>query len=62
MASSNDGRSVMSKVINCECGYVVRAESDEELLAKTDEHVRADHPELVGQLTRDQILGMAEEE
>jgi predicted small metal-binding protein len=51
----------MGKVINCECGEVVNAESDEELVSKVEEHVAEAHPELVGKLTRDDILGMAEE-
>ncbi len=50
-----------TKVINCECGQIVRADSDDELVAKVDSHVRADHPELVGKLSRDDVLAMAEE-
>jgi predicted small metal-binding protein len=52
----------MGKVINCECGEVVRAETDDELVAKVDAHVRTDHPDLVGKMSRDDVLGMAEEE
>ena len=52
----------MSRVINCECGQVIRGSSDDELVAKAQEHVDANHPELVGKLTRDDLLGMAEEE
>jgi predicted small metal-binding protein len=51
----------MSKLINCECGEVVRAESDDELVERVVEHVGRDHPELVGKLTRDDVLAMAEE-
>jgi predicted small metal-binding protein len=51
----------MAKLINCECGRVVRGESDEELLANAEEHVNRDHPELVGKITRDDLLAMAEE-
>ncbi|HZB85301.1 MAG TPA: DUF1059 domain-containing protein [Gaiellaceae bacterium] len=52
----------MAKVVNCECGQTVRAESDAELVAQVETHVQRDHPELVGKLSRDDILGMAEEE
>lgn len=52
----------MGKVINCECGQTVRAESDDDLVAQVETHVQRDHPELVGKLSRDDILGMAEEE
>ncbi|TML78836.1 MAG: DUF1059 domain-containing protein [Actinobacteria bacterium] len=51
----------MAKLINCECGRVVRGETDEELLANAEEHVNRDHPELVGKISRDDLLAMAEE-
>lgn len=51
----------MSKVINCECGHVVRGETDDELLARAEEHVNRDHPELVGKVSREDLLAMAEE-
>jgi predicted small metal-binding protein len=51
----------MAKLINCECGRVVRGDSDEELLANAEEHVNRDHPELVGKVTREDLLAMAEE-
>ena len=50
----------MAKLINCECGQVVRGETDDELVANAEEHVGRDHPELVGKLSRDDILAMAE--
>jgi hypothetical protein len=52
----------MAKLINCECGQVVRGRTDDELVAAATEHVNRDHPELVGKLTRDDILAMAEED
>ena len=51
----------MARVINCECGQVIRGDSDDELVAKVDSHVRQDHPELVGKLSRDDVLAMAEQ-
>ena len=51
----------MSKLINCECGEVVRGESDEELLTAAQAHIDRDHPELVGKISRDDLLAMAEE-
>jgi predicted small metal-binding protein len=50
----------MSKLINCECGQVVRGETDDELVQKAEEHINRDHPELVGKLSRDDLLAMAE--
>ena len=50
-----------AKVINCECGQTVRADTDDELVAKVEGHVRQDHPELVGKLSREDVLAMAEQ-
>ena len=52
----------MGKVINCECGEVIHATTDDELVAKVERHVRDAHAELVGKLSRDDVLAMAEEE
>lgn len=44
------------KRINCVCGYVVEGESDDELWERAQEHLRADHPDLVGKVSRADIL------
>lgn len=49
------------KIINCECGQVVRGETEEELLRNAEAHVQRDHPELVGKITREDLLAMSEE-
>jgi predicted small metal-binding protein len=51
----------MPKLINCECGYVVRGDDDEDLLRNADTHIRSHHPELVDKLSRDDLLAMSEE-
>ena len=51
----------MSHVVNCECGRVVTAASEDEIVAKVERHVAEDHPELVGKLSRDDIVAMSEE-
>ena len=51
----------MARIINCECGYVVRGDSDDELVANAEAHVRDAHPDLVGKMSREDLLGMAEE-
>jgi predicted small metal-binding protein len=50
----------MAKVINCECGYVARGETDDELIADAERHINRDHPDLVGKVSRADLLGMAE--
>ncbi len=51
-----------SMLVNCECGQVIRAEDESQLVASVERHVDEHHPELVGKLSRDQILAMAEDE
>jgi predicted small metal-binding protein len=51
----------MAKVINCECGYVVHGETDDELVSNAEDHIQQSHPDMVGQVSRDDLLGMAEE-
>jgi hypothetical protein len=50
----------MAWMMRCECGEVARAETDEELISAVERHVREQHPEMVGRLSREQILAMAE--
>ncbi len=52
----------MSMRINCECGKVVRGANEDEIVAAASAHVQQDHPDLVGKLSRADILAMAEEE
>jgi predicted small metal-binding protein len=49
-------------VIDCECGQQIKADDDEELVTKVTAHIGQDHPDLVGKLSRDDVLAMAHEE
>ena len=49
------------KRINCVCGKVVEGESDDELWTEAQEHLGTDHPDLVGKVSREDILAQAEE-
>jgi predicted small metal-binding protein len=51
----------MAKLINCECGEVVRGDTDEELVENALGHIDRAHPELVGKVSRDDLLAMSEE-
>ena len=51
----------MVKQINCVCGYVIRGTDDEELWERAQVHIGADHPDLVGKVSREDILAQAEE-
>jgi predicted small metal-binding protein len=52
----------MAKVIRCQCGFLGRGENVEEAASAIEQHMRSDHPELVGKVTREDLIGMAEED
>ena len=52
----------MAKVVNCECGLIIRGKDDEELFEQVESHIADHHPDLVGTITREDLLSMAEEE
>jgi hypothetical protein len=49
------------KRITCVCGKVIEGKDDDELWAKAQAHVAADHPDLVGKVSREDVLARAEE-
>ena len=52
----------MAKVINCECGRSIRGESDDEVVAQAQDHIRESHPELVDTVSREQLLEWVQED
>jgi predicted small metal-binding protein len=46
----------MTKIINCDCGQVVRGDSDDDLVAAVQRHAREAHGM---DLTREQVLSLA---
>jgi predicted small metal-binding protein len=48
----------MHKHLTCECGYVVHADSDDDMVRKTQEHMRTVHRK---NITREDVLKMAKE-
>lgn len=46
----------MSKIMNCDCGRVLRGDTDDELVAAAQKHAREAHGM---ELTRDQVLSLA---
>jgi predicted small metal-binding protein len=46
----------MTKIISCDCGYVVRGDTDDELVANAQAHAREVHEM---QITREQALSLA---
>ena len=50
----------MARQIPCECGQIVRGETDDELVDLPREHLRSDHPQLAVRITRDEIVALSE--
>jgi predicted small metal-binding protein len=46
----------MTKIINCDCGRVLRGDTDDALVAAAQKHAREAHGM---ELTRDQVLALA---
>jgi hypothetical protein len=54
-------RLAMALRIVCMCGYVIQGDDDDELWMNAQGHMGVLHPELVGNVTRDDILAQAEQ-
>jgi hypothetical protein len=54
------GDTIIARQITCECGYVARGATDDQVIDLIDEHIRSDHPQLLAELTRDDIAGWVE--
>jgi predicted small metal-binding protein len=52
---------MMAYVLTCDCGHVVRGETQEELVEETNRHIEEVHPDIAGKVSRDDLLAMAEE-
>jgi predicted small metal-binding protein len=49
----------VAKIMQCFCGHVVRGETEDELVANVQKHAREVHDM---EVTREQILAMAQQE
>ena len=47
----------MARIIRCECGYVARGDSDDDVIAAIRAHMGADHPALLETVAREDLLG-----
>lgn len=51
----------MAKLINCQCGFVARGETDDDVMDAIRAHMREDHPEVLEKVSREDLLGWIEE-
>ena len=52
----------MAYVYSCDCGYVARDETADEFVADIEAHIDRAHPDMIGKLSREDILALAEEQ
>jgi predicted small metal-binding protein len=46
----------MAKMIRCECGFVARGDTDEQVIGAIKGHMATDHPALLGTVSQDDLL------
>jgi predicted small metal-binding protein len=46
----------MARTIRCECGFVARGETDDEVITTIRGHMRTDHPALLDTVGREDLL------
>jgi predicted small metal-binding protein len=49
----------MALIINCECGYVIRGQTEAELVRQARAHIASNHPAIATQATDQDYLDMA---
>jgi predicted small metal-binding protein len=54
---TNNEEEAMARIIRCECGFVARGETDDEVIDAIRTHMRADHPTLLETVGQEDLLG-----
>jgi predicted small metal-binding protein len=52
----------MAKLIRCECGFVARGDSDDEVVGVIRGHMASDHPALLETVRQEDLLGWIQAE
>ena len=47
----------MAKLIRCECGFVARGDSDDQVVGVIRSHMASDHPALLDTVRHEDLLG-----
>ena len=50
------------KMIRCECGFVARGESDDQVVGKIRGHMSTDHPTLLATVSKDDLISWIQAE
>ena len=52
----------MAKLIRCECGFVARGDTDDQVIGVIRGHLASDHPALLDSVSQDDLLGWVQED
>lgn len=47
----------MARIIRCECGFIARGATDDEVISTIRAHMSTDHPDLLESVGREDLLG-----
>ena len=47
----------MAKLIRCECGFIARGDSDDQVVGTIRDHMSTDHPALLGSVSTEDLIG-----
>ena len=47
----------MAKLIRCECGFIARGNSDDQVIGVIRGHMATDHPALLGTVSHEDLSG-----
>jgi len=47
----------MARIIRCECGYVARGDTDDDVIKAIRDHMSTDHPALLETVGQEDLLG-----
>jgi hypothetical protein len=53
------GEGYQKTTLQCPCGEIIQAETEEALVVLANAHLEEKHPDLAGEYTREQILFLA---
>ena len=52
----------MSKLIRCECGFVARGDSDDQVVGAIRGHMASDHPALLSTVSQEDLVSWIQAE
>ena len=52
----------MAKLIQCECGFVARGDSDDQVVGVIRDHMASDHPALLDTVSREDLVSWIQAE